>query len=556
MTDGEHSAQSPEAVEAHFAAHINDVERAATIAENATAGPNNGFTKGQVTIVRGILRRPTPAGADRFADTFYGAGELTREVLEQVREQHPPELPEPDIADGNLALRTLALSLFGPIRGIDRVQLRLFGADSLNDISSALSAKVIERMAYDLADSHYQQLLDHPRHIQHLHAVSQRVYDDDRQRVAWYAPKLEMFSRAVHCAVSFHEVLRSGERLSEGETQELAAANDALFEETRSLQKFGVKPAIALASSEPLNQWSVQRPHDLIDMSARSGIGITHRTAQITFGDSRAHFMGTDSTFTTTSIDVVRKTSETGARIVRLAADTDSDKPQTIGVSIFLGVDGELRGENGISLKAVSVANDLEGEYEQLRAELLAMYADLVTPVEIQKMIEQEEAFARAAESAGSADAEAESERPSRVMRRMILARATVLSVLSDEVEEMMQAEIDADIEETKRRRNGPARHRVAGTRRRMPSTFSASAERRALAWKEEKIELAPFGETYVKVHYRGDSNRGEVVGHAVGFRPESHTAQRRGERSTTPGPPRTQSDSSGRRKKRRRKNS
>lgn len=167
--------------------------------------------------------------------------------------------------------------------------------------------------------------------------------------------------------------------------------------------------------------------------------------------------------------------------------------------------------------------NNARGEYEQLRAEILSIYFDLVTPnvvAELANIPEDDTAKPLSQDEVQHAETRLQK------MRRLVLSRTYVIRTLGiDEIEQLLLEEIEEDRAKTKR--NLTTQVQVSGFIRRLPHNFSASAKQRALCLEHMGIVLADHGETYVHDYAYGPDKDPPPKGHKAYFARHSRTRKR-----------------------------
>jgi hypothetical protein len=309
-------------------------------------------------------------------------------------------------------------------------------------------------------------------------------------------------------------------------TADLREPNNDLYKATREMRKYGVKSAVAPALSSAVTQeWLVLDPvterEDLNRNSRERGSDFSHLRFT---GRHLARFIGTDGRFISSQPEW--KTTESPQKHVAVTSVDWSNIVQAGSnptLSVKLMPDGELAGAFGLPIPDVlKEADRWEREYELLRAEILSIYADLVTPSYIEEKVNAEVAVI---ESHTGRTLRRRRAKPP--LRSLVVARERVIKAQSNEIIDTLENEIteDAQAPETApREKRHMAKHRVVGHVRTINKEYRASPQARRLAWDEgiemndEPIILAEKGETYVKIHPRGDLPN-ESAGHRLSYR-------------------------------------
>lgn len=321
----------------------------------------------------------------------------------------------------------------------------------------------------------------------------------------WYVPKLLHIVQGAESRKDVQEFLPTV-KSQEGQVsvEELAIASDELNDSLSRLQRYGLKPCVAPALPQSkTKEWLVL---NFKDDNAPNYIAPYHPASRMV-----AQFYGSSKSIQSTEIEYVgyRSAFEDGSTIKLDAKVHPGLKREFRICDIALGSDGQLYYSSGQRWLDY-LDPSLRMQYEQLRSEILSIYFDAVVPVYITEQVNQE-ASITPKRGLGKI---AIGLKKSPDLRRLVLARNRILNENIEEVEEELKHP-DTDLVNVEKRTL--AKHEVVWHIRRLPNNFKASPEARVLCLKETGIELAEYGETYVKEHTRGSIDR-KTKGHKVTF--------------------------------------
>jgi hypothetical protein len=172
----------------------------------------------------------------------------------------------------------------------------------------------------------------------------------------------------------------------------------------------------------------------------------------------------------------------------------DGVEPGSTTVEASLGRDGQLYSRVGKKwLDFLDPALVLQ--YEQLRSELISMYYDSVVPVYITEQVAEE--VQDSPKKLLGRIAIGHKKAPD--MRRLVLARTRILMENLGDVEAEL-AEVESETS-----KKPMTKHEVTQHIRTLPSNFRAGPRAREMCREDLGIELAEYGETYVRKHIRGE---------------------------------------------------
>ena len=154
-----------------------------------------------------------------------------------------------------------------------------------------------------------------------------------------------------------------------------------------------------------------------------------------------------------------------------------------------------------------------------MRAELLSLYSDLVTPAFVASAVHEQPELPKGIIGALSRITRRRSRKPS--MMSLVLARAKYIDEHHDAIiQALEQGEdtIEEDVQPVEQTTRRVGKHDVVGHRRKLASHQRASPQARTLAWEQLGIELAERGETFIQKHSRG-SGEIDTLGHRADLR-------------------------------------
>ncbi|MDQ5970027.1 MAG: hypothetical protein QG593_544 [Patescibacteria group bacterium] len=436
--------------------------------------------------VKSVLRKPSQSGFSKIAESVDGMlpiDDAYHEHFEDSSYLHASTA-------GSLAV------------AIDKIKVKTLGFESDTQVSNALTTYITGRLAMQAAIESYGQASadDLKHHFSSFGTSAVEVLKRDIPGYSWVALKLENFFADANSDVQILRRLDNAEVLDEKETTSLGEANDNLWQASKLLQKYGVKPVVAPAIDRRFaNQWLFESPYQ------NSEAAVT--ALKQLFGGSlpAAIIMGSEIDFRSSKLE---KTTYTGNRsgtqfvmkeISKLFGENayDSDAMQ-----LCVTADGHLASLTGVRLDSIATQTNASGAYEQLRGELLALYFDMVTPVYIDDLVTSavEEMHIEQPDTRGK-------------LRSLILAREKIMRVLGDDIIDAIEDELV----------NGAHRitveHDVIGHVRTIRPTFQASQEARDRCFEDIGVVLADYGETYVRNHSRGSVKEDEERGHIGVFK-------------------------------------
>ena len=453
------------------------------------------------------LRKPTSEKLDSSATFWTDFAISTAET--NLAEKETPDTD--DIFDAY----TQAVGVTSSI--IDYVKKRTIGLHASTSESNIIIARMLDLTALEAVTRHGTMLSRDKTFVEYPQVVAYKLTQDDRQSVAWKGVKIASFwsmVRSYNGLAAIADGMRCGpESLQEAE--QLGVENDALFSVTELMLQYGVKPAIAPSRLQNGNirEWlvqsrkSVEAAHDaLIDPdSSHEKSRRRHEAPWI------ASFVSTDQRFKTSKPDLIKLGTAkhpnlhvTAVNVDSLIeiVDTDKSHPDTM---VRLGQDGHLYSGTSVPLRS-RVNLTL---YEALRADILSVYADLVVPIYIVGLYDQEAEAVKAAPTTSNNRAAG--------LRTLVLSRERVLRELGQDI----CAQLDDEREKAER---DMIEHDVIGHVRRLPSSYRASQESRDFCRVDLGYELSEFGETYVRDHKRGNVVV-ETLGHRADLKHVASTA-------------------------------
>lgn len=273
--------------------------------------------------------------------------------------------------------------------------------------------------------------------IVEFNCIAKDVCELDMPRTSWMAVKQQMFTSELKSDYDFIWTLLEGE--SDNQAEQLSAENDQLWKDLRALQTYGVKNAVTPARGESdVREWVFMQPG-----SSDQPADKHEDNMRLLYNHPVALVSGTEARFKSSRPDTERQEYEkSNVRISQLSlsgmVETDDESlggPKLI--AFYLDSEGQLTSMLGANLKAISKSLGLEAAYESVRAEVLSIFFDLVTPVYVAELAEQESKMLNVHEST--------SETTEGKMRRLVLARRKVLELLGPEVQKAIDTERAAE---------------------------------------------------------------------------------------------------------------
>lgn len=381
----------------------------------------------------------------------------------------------------------------------DAVKVKTIGQEAATDINNALTARVIGRLGmYAAAMSYGRSSGELTADIANGYAdLATLVIKRDIPQISWTALKAVNLFATVREADTLLGKLDAAEVTSDAETHELSDANDSLWKASKILQTYGVKPVIAPATTGVFaKQWMFESPleHPMLDQ-----MKLIHGTAPA------ALIMGADVDFLTSKAAKQRffgersNTKFVRPDVERLFGDKANDSNS---YSLVLLQDGHIATPTGERLDLLAEETNSEAAYQQLRAELLAIHFDLVTPVYVSDIVDDE------AKDIVVHDPDARGK-----LRTLVLAREKVLRVLGSDIVSAIEDEIKTAHHKVM------VEHDVVGHIRTIRPNFRASQDARDRCLEDLGIHLADYGETYVRNHTRGSVKEADPKGHVAVFK-------------------------------------
>jgi hypothetical protein len=395
---------------------------------------------------------------------------------------------------------------------------RTIGYEQTSAVSEAVITSIAERFAHRVVFQHYDELT---RNIDPLYTITETANALllENRYAANLAPNIQYYAAELNNGFNLAKHLESLSSAEEGVTHEqMRDANDKLFERTQLLQRYGVKSAIAPSIlGGNVHEWLIL-DYDT-EQEAKSSNNDEYGT---NFGPMNyagrhiALFVGTPGRFISSRADYKTNTgSRVGAKLTSLDLNPLLEEGSSPSTVVKLMQDGQLATNFGRPISEIlEEAGAGMREYEILRGEILAIYADSVTPVTVSRIVEQEiEEQKPASQGGGSSE-----RKPS--LYPLVLARERVMDTLHEDIIEELERETRQPEKQTEqdgeREKRHMVEHEVKWHKRDINPRYRASPQARELAWKERGIVLAEYGETYVATHPRGDLPADSVKGHIV----------------------------------------
>ena len=295
----------------------------------------------------------------------------------------------------------------------------------------------------------------------------------------------------------------------------LAWENDGLFESVRQLQKYGIKEAYVADNSQlPLVDWHIFNYRGIMNRLPSTNPANSGSQALACLSGFRNPLEGQPAKIELTerqlsSSDQLYKPGDDHKSLTLDYRGIVAGHPDQSWADIYLDImpDGQLYSLEGLPLAWLASGLGLEVQYEMIRARALSLYADMVIPAYI--VDDSDEIKAAEAVVSQANRAKTSNFVDLVVARRRLIARHSDLPALIAKDEKIASQRV--------------RRHGVVGFIRRLPAGHRASQQQRDLCWRDQGIELAPTGETYVREHIRGGDkpvpSSDEVVGHRARLR-------------------------------------
>lgn len=454
------------------------------LAEGIARGFDYARVKNPLTMaVQAVNRKPSASGVEDVVDTITASTPIENTTTFEPK----------DYIDSN-ALNAIILGV-----SFDAIKIKAIGQEAPTEINNALTARVIGRLGMHAAAMSYGRsrgglTVDIANGYGDLATL---VIKRDIPQISWSALKAVSFFATVREADTLLGKFDVAEVMPDAETRELSEANDSLWKASKILQTYGVKPVIAPGTTGVFaKQWLFESPleHPMLDQ-----MKLIHGATPA------AMIMGADVDFLTSMATKQRFVGErSGTKFVqpdikKLFGENAYDSN---AYSLVLLQDGHIATATGERLDVLAEETNARAAYEQMRAELLAIHFDLVTPVYVADIVDG------MAQDITVHDPDARGK-----LRTLILAREKVLRVLGSDI-------VDAIEDEIKVAQNKVmVEHDVIGHIRTIRPNFRASQDARDRCMEDLGIHLADYGETYVRNHTRGSIKEADPKGHIAVFK-------------------------------------
>ncbi len=275
---------------------------------------------------------------------------------------------------------------------------------------------------------------------------------------------------------------------------ELESENNGLFWSVRNLQKYGIKSSYVKDGTQlPIEDWHIfdwqdTARHQLLEdpddfVSAR-------RLSLARFDGFTSSLMNAPHNYQKLYINNQEQIALDYSGIVQGKPDQGSPD-----IRFDLYEDGHLYGIDSVSISWFASELGYDVQYELIRARAISLFADMVIPAHLideSSDIVEAESRIKNTEKAKTSN-----------FLDLILARKRLIQ-LNPDIEEVADKEA-RDTTKTLRR------HGVVGFIRKLPRGHRASQLQRELCRRDQGIELADNGETYVRGHVRGGDKSHEV---------------------------------------------
>jgi hypothetical protein len=389
---------------------------------------------------------------------------------------------------------------------IDRYRVHRYGYDYPTTNSRAYSEHLLGNAAFHVANQFFDR--------SHLHEAlvatnwfEKTVRDNPMEGTEWAHGKFQQFNSHLGNTISLMELLSLQDPAQE-ETTPMEVSGDELWQSSKELKRYGVKPAIAPSNMPGIHEISVHSGHEINNTL----IETSKRLHGYTDPEPTKHTLsGAVAVFNLTNLPLKHslpkmRLQEINGKAYSAFIDHDDvidsektsaeQRSNSILSTLQLRPDGHLYTMTGVPVKRWAEDLSAADAYEQVRLECLALYYDLVVPVYIHKLatdrISKQHPF------------------PSNAARvkEMVIARKKILYERRDEIITKLEEEKHTN----QRRPTNGTTHPVAGHPRELPDNFSASLEARRLALVEDGRILPEFGKTWVRYHDRLGRGQEEVV--------------------------------------------
>lgn len=379
-------------------------------------------------------------------------------------------------------LATYATGAFMGAREIDHVKIKALGRDSSTSFSNLLIEAHIEGLATVAASESYGFINRH-RGFTHGIDIAGTATLPGKQTArdqAWLSHKVLAYGNLLEQTFGFFRICEDLERT--GDIELRRQENDHLFNVTRNLQTYDVKPGIAPSPNpeHSIQEWLVSDYDGAVEHSLVSAN--THPSKK-----PLAIFRGTTGKYLSDKVEVSKiDTAHNGYSVRYGTYDVDhTGDSEGFITNIVLMPDGDLQSLRGQSYYEVALENGALDEYETLRTEILCIYHDLTVPTLRPKLTKD---YTETAPGVSPSDPI--------TLRKLALKRVKYMA----DYEEDIKAEIE---------REGFGQRvmvgsEVVGHTRDLPTHYRASAEARRTYFEATGKLLPDFGKTYVKKHMRG----------------------------------------------------
>lgn len=412
---------------------------------------------------------------------------------------------------------------------------RVKGYDAPAERTNYIIALTSERAAFISAMHGYEYLKKQPNIAGLMQEAGEKTMQSDKREVFWYGSLMAQYANGLRGAFAVHQHidsipgLESSEEIVE-QTAALKEANDSLFEETIQLRAYAVKSAIAprpVSDTEGMmKEWLVIDPRSLTEGADEAAGGHKRDTYHKFLPKKLAAFLGTSSRFVSSRPKIGSFANpHNEAAMIGIDPRELVEDPSASGFALALGEDGELQTLHGFHIdeyyKKLGTPEDCY-KLELIRAEIVSIFHDMVTPVWAYELAEQEVSESRKKINAQkTTQKDGIDQKPS--LRELVLARVKVIKLFKEEIINDLQKEQEVHtevvVEEVgEKQKKLVEKYKVTGHVRRLPPHHRASLSARELALEEAGIELPEFGLTYEKTHEKGDLEP-TGLGHRAKFR-------------------------------------
>lgn len=461
-------------------------------------------------VTAAALRNTTEAGILRFINQQHGIPSLNdrdQKIRSEILNQTGNNPTDEEV------VTRLFYDALAAARKINTVKAATIGIERQSPASDALETLVVEQFAWYTGTKYAHLIHDNPIFVNGLLHAGEPIIEEPNNLINWYAPKMIAFGGVFLDAAKFCRKMTERETSIDSDT-ELAAANDALFDHTNDIRRYGVKPAIAPAlPGSDMNEFLVSDP----TTEAEQIKGTPYERVYRLMPKPIARFAGTTGHFLTSRTEYEEIGGEQkGARMVQLSFGNAVAPGNVISYAVGLSENGQLLSGTGLPIKQfLENAGMNTLGLETLRAEILSMYAETVAPAFVAQRMHE---ATQRPPTVGTGDGDQTTPQEP-FLRRLILARTKILEEQHDEMLRVLESGEDAPPSTDQEAHAAQkVRHGVVGHLRTLAPHQKATIEARQLAWEEERLELPEYGLTYVKRHRRG-TQEDRSLGHRVSRR-------------------------------------